>query len=264
MARRSRNGHDVCVRTPGVARRYTAVMSTPLALVVEDDEHIAAIVAVNLRDLGFEVRVARDGLDALEMLRDRRANVVILDVMLPRMDGFAVCQEIRRTAPYVPILMLTARGDELDRLLGLELGADDYLTKPFSVRELIARVKAVLRRMQLSAAHIESPEPIIRSGDFVIDRARHVATLSGRALTLTVKEMQLLTLFAQHPGRAFTRIELMHLVWGYAHDADAHTVNSHINRLRAKIEGDPARPRYILTVRGIGYKLAESGDAAGD
>jgi len=158
--------------------------------------------------------------------------------------------------PYVPVLMLTARGEELDRLLGLELGADDYVTKPFSVRELLARVKAVIRRTEaLSATQVEAPAPINRAGDFVIDRAQHSITLLGRTLSLTVKELQLQTRFVQHPSRVFSRMELMDLVWGYGHAADAHTVNSHINRLRGKIEADPSRPRYILTIRGVGYRL---------
>jgi DNA-binding response OmpR family regulator len=178
--------------------------------------------------------------------------------MLPGMDGLDICKRLRAGARYVPILMMTSRAAEIDRVLGLELGADDYLTKPFSLNELLARVKALFRRVDaMSAAAAGPAAKTLTAGELAIDLDRRVVTLAGRAVELTAKEFDLLAHFAAHPGRVFTRAQLLDKVWGYSNIGYEHTVNSHINRLRSKIEQDPAKPRYIVTVWSVGYKFAE-------
>jgi DNA-binding response OmpR family regulator len=178
--------------------------------------------------------------------------------MLPGLDGLEICRRLRRKPPYVPILMLTAKSSETDRVVGLEIGADDYVTKPFSIPELLARVKAILRRVEeLSEDAREIVPAVIQTGDLVIDPAKRNATIEGRSLDLTAKEFDLLLHFARNPGKVYTRSQLLDMVWGYGHDGYEHTVNSHINRLRAKIENDSPHPDYILTVWGVGYKFAE-------
>jgi DNA-binding response OmpR family regulator len=178
--------------------------------------------------------------------------------MLPGLDGMEICRRLRRKPPYVPILMLTAKSSEMDRVVGLEIGADDYVSKPFSIPELLARVKAIFRRVEeLSEGAREAVPDIIRAGDLVIDPVGRKATLKGRTLDLTAKEFDLLLHFAGNPGKVYTRSQLLDMVWGYGHDGYEHTVNSHINRLRSKIEKDSAHPEYILTVWGVGYKFAE-------
>ena len=173
------------------------------------------------------------------------------------MDGFELCKKIRAKANYTPVLMLTARSSELDRVLGLELGADDYLSKPFSIRELIARVKAILRRVESLGDKDEQPkiDSPKRYGELEIDPTKHQVVLAGKSMDLTAREFELLWHFAQHPGQVFTRTQLLDNVWGYGHDGYEHTVNSHINRLRSKIEKNPSKPEYILTVWGVGYKF---------
>ena len=227
-------------------------------LVIEDDRDIARLVELHLRDLGCEVDLAHDGRVGHDLASSKTYDLIILDLMLPGMDGLEVCRRLRAKPPYTPILMLTAKSSELDRVLGLEVGADDYLTKPFSIREFVARVKALFRRVESlgSQTHPEVRKTI-RAGDLIIDVEKRKVMLEGKQAELTAKEFDLLLQFAQHPGRVYTRSQLLDLVWGYAHDGYEHTVNSHINRLRAKIEKDPARPRYILTAWGIGYKFAE-------
>lgn len=229
-------------------------------LVVEDHREIADLVRLHLHDAGYQASTVGDGRAALASIRSSRCDLVILDLMLPDMDGLELCQQLRAHADYTPILMLTSKSSEADRILGLELGADDYLTKPFSVLELLARVKAILRR-------VRSPDPqneknhadeIVRIDELVIDRVRHRVLLRGQEIQLTAREFDLLLHFAQSPGRVYTRTQLLDSVWGYEHAGYEHTVNSHINRLRAKIEVDPAQPRYILTVWGVGYKFSEA------
>lgn len=229
-------------------------------LVIEDDRDIARLVELHLRDLGCEVHLAHDGAGGLEQALSKSYDLIVLDLMLPGRDGLEVCRRLRaRPNYYTPILMLTAKSSELDRVLGLEVGADDYLTKPFSIRELIARVKALFRRVEsLGSPASTGASKTIRVGELVIDIEKRKVTLKGQSAELTAKEFDLLLQFAHHPGRVYTRSQLLDLVWGYAHDGYEHTVNSHINRLRAKIEADPARPLYILTVWGVGYKFAES------
>jgi DNA-binding response OmpR family regulator len=224
-------------------------------LVIEDDADIANVVRLHLEDAGYEVTVAADGLQGAAIAGARRFDLLILDLMLPGIDGLEICRRLAGGGERTPILMLTARSGEYERVLGLELGADDYLTKPFSVLELMARVKAVLRRVQRAAEASEGACERLSLGPLVIDRARHRVTLAAREVPLTAKEFELLWWFARHPGRVFNRAQLLDAVWGYDSESYEHTVNSHLNRLRNKLEQDPARPRLIVTVRGVGYKL---------
>jgi DNA-binding response OmpR family regulator len=230
-------------------------------LIIEDDKDIAKLVDLHLKDAGYEVSLAYDGNAGLEQALSEPHDLIILDLMLPGVDGLEICRRIRAASAYTLILMLTAKSAELDRVLGLEIGADDYLTKPFSIRELLARVKALFRREEAlkSEASLESKK-LIRADSLEIDVKKRKVALRGQPVALTAKEFDLLLHFAKHPGRVYTRLELLNLVWGYGYEGYEHTVNSHINRLRAKIEENPAQPRYILSVRGIGYKLSESAD----
>jgi len=235
-----------------------AELSESNVLVVEDDRDISRLIVLHLEDLGCRVRCVGDGISALEEALSKRFDLVVLDLMLPRLDGLELCARLRRRERYLPILMLTARSTTDDSVAGLEAGADDYLTKPFHVRELQARVKAILRRARALAGRVEeAPLAPFRAGPLEIDPSKRRATLEGRELNLTVKEFDLLVQFARNPGRVYTRAQLLDLVWGYGHDSYQHTVNSHINRLRAKIEKDPAHPGLILTVWGLGYRFAE-------
>lgn len=230
-------------------------------LVIEDDADIANLVEIHLADLGHDVEIAEDGKQGLERALDGHWSLVILDLMLPEMDGFEVCKRIRAEDQAVPILMLTARAEELDKVLGLELGADDYLTKPFSVRELTARVKAILRRIEVERDRkVEDPSRKLHIGDLSIDFEKRRIELEGNLVELTAKELDLLLLFARNPGRTYTRQELLDLVWGYQFAGYSHTVNTHINRLRSKIEADPSAPKYIKTVWGLGYRFTEPGE----
>jgi len=231
-------------------------------LVIEDHQEIAELVRLHLVDLPCEVDLAFDGAKGLALAEAKPYDLVILDLMLPELNGLEVCKRLRARQVYTPILMVTSKSSEVDRVLGLELGADDYLTKPFSVIELMARVKAIFRRVDaLGAAPSKQPKTIV-VGALEIDVDRRHVKLAGRTIELTAKEFDLLVFFAAHPGRVFNRGQLLDKVWGYSHSGYEHTVNSHINRLRAKIETDPANPRYILTVWSVGYKFAEPGDAA--
>ncbi|MDC7223701.1 MAG: response regulator transcription factor [Spirochaetales bacterium] len=228
-------------------------------LIVEDDKEISQVVAMNIEDLGFETTQVHDGRTGLRLAGESRFDLIILDIMLPQLDGISLCRSIREGDPFTPIMMLTAKAEEIDRVMGLELGADDYMTKPFSLRELTARVKALLRRAQAVPPEVretEGPEKILH-GDLMVDAVKRRVTLKGRELDLTVKEYELLTLFAQNPGRAFSRSDLLNLVWGYQFQGYEHTVNTHINRLRNKIEKDPSHPVYLETVWGVGYRFSE-------
>ena len=230
-------------------------------LVIEDNEDLAHLLEINLKDLFYEVDLAHDGVAGLKMAETGTYNLVILDLMLPGMDGLEICRRLRSRTAYVPILMLTSKSSELDRVLGLEIGADDYVTKPFSIRELIARVKAIFRRVDsLQAGLTEHELNIISVGDLVIDPDKRRLSMKGKTVDLTAKEFDLLLHFAKHPGKVYTRAQLLDQVWGYGYDGYEHTVNSHINRLRAKIEDDPTQPRYILTVWGVGYKFKDIGE----
>ena len=227
-------------------------------LVIEDDPDIADLLRIHLSDLGYTLDRAADGKIGLDKALHGNYALVILDLMLPELDGLEVCKRIRMQDPYLPILMLTAKAEELDKVLGLELGADDYLTKPFSIRELIARVKALFRRIEIDQENRkhDATQPL-RYGELTVEPEKRKVTLRDQTIELTAKEFDLLMLFAQHPGRAYSRQELLDLVWGYQYAGYSHTVNTHINRLRSKIEDDPSSPRYIKTVWGLGYRFAE-------
>ena len=234
-------------------------MAARRALIVEDNREIAALVKLHLNDIQCDADIATDGRRGLELASGRKYDLVVLDLMLPEMDGLEVCREIRTLPGYVPILMLTAKSTEIDRVLGLEMGADDYLTKPFSVRELQARVKALFRRVEALSAQSGASgadETIVR-GPLTIETGKRRVSLGGREVTLTAREFDLLAHFARHPGQVFNRAQLLDRVWGYNHEGYEHTVNSHINRLRAKIEPDPSNPEYILTVWSVGYKFSD-------
>jgi len=228
---------------------------TRKVLVVEDNPDIAKLLSLHLKDLDYEVALAADGLRGLEQARARRYDLIILDLMLPGMDGLELCRRLRGETDYTPILMLTAKSSEVDRVVGLEIGADDYLTKPFSISELLARVKAIFRRVDaLGAGRPQAPKRL-NLGAMAIDVEKRTVTVAGQAVDLTAKEFDLLLQFAEHPGRVYSRQQLLDLVWGTGHMGYEHTVNSHINRLRGKIEDNPAEPAYVLTVWGVGYKF---------
>ena len=222
-------------------------------LVIEDERDIAELIRLHLRDQGFAVTVAADGRSGLARASASPWDLIVLDLRLPGLDGIEICRQLRRRSEAVPILILTSKSSELDRVLGLEMGADDYVTKPFSVLELIARIKAILRRAERSSRF--ETETRLTVGCVTIDPAMRSAEVRGDSVELTAKEFDLLHHFACHPGRVFRRTELLDSVWGYGHEGYEHTVNSHINRLRSKIETDPARPSLIVTVWGVGYKL---------
>ncbi len=229
-------------------------------LVVEDDQNIQRLISDYFRHLGYEVTTASDGESGIRLALDERPDALILDVMLPKTDGFSVCRHIRERAPSLPILILTAKDDVVDKVLGLEMGADDYITKPFSLRELEARVKSVLRRVRARETEEGEQTPIVR-GRLRIAPSRREVTINGRQVELTPKEFELLSLFAAHPGRVYSRKYLLETIWDYTYSGYDRTIDSHINRLRAKIEEDPENPRMILTVWGVGYKFADDYEA---
>jgi DNA-binding response OmpR family regulator len=228
-------------------------------LVIEDNKDLAHLLEIHLKDQSYEVELAFDGDKGLAMGEAQDYDLIILDLMLPGLDGLEICRRLRSKPLYTPILMLTAKSSELDRVLGLEMGADDYVTKPFSIRELMARVKAIFRRIdQVKSEQAAGGQAVIRVGDLTIDPEKRQVSLKGKLIDFTAKEFDLLLHFAKHPGRVYKRSQLLDEVWGYGHDGYEHTVNSHINRLRAKIEKNPAQPHYILTVWGVGYRFAET------
>jgi DNA-binding response OmpR family regulator len=231
-------------------------------LIIEDDAKIASFLEKGLKEAGFSVDARGDGQAGLELALSVSYDAAIVDLMLPKLDGLAVCARIREKNPAMPILMLTAKSEEIDRVLGLEIGADEYVTKPFSVRELVARIKALLRRVQADkdAAVGAADKGRIEIGALVLDFEKRRVTRAGATIELTVKEFDLLALFARTPGRTYSRTDLLNLVWGYQFEGYEHTVNSHINRLRAKIESDPGHPRYLRTVWGVGYRFAEAAE----
>jgi DNA-binding response OmpR family regulator len=224
-------------------------------LVIEDENDLAELLALHLRDLNCKVVLAADGHEGMRQAFARNWDLVILDLHLPGPDGLSICRALRRESRYVPILMLTSKSSELDRVLGLELGADDYVTKPFSVSELMARVKAIFRRVESLEKRFPGASDSLSLGPIKIDTNRRQVLVNDRPMPLTAREFDLLLHFARHPGHVFSRAQLLDSVWGYGHDGYEHTVNSHINRLRSKIEPDPARPEFIVTVWGVGYKL---------
>lgn len=235
-------------------------MENKRILIVEDQDDIAELLKLHLSDLGAEVHRAADGHAGMEMACGQAWDLLILDIQLPGPSGLEICRAVRRDEDYVPVLLLTSRASELDRVLGLDIGADDYITKPFSVMELIARVKATFRRVSAMQPKESNTAPEqITIGRISINDRLHQVSLGDEVVELTAREFDLLRHFAVQPGRVFRRSELLDSVWGYGHDGYEHTVNSHINRLRAKIEKDPNNPEIIVTVWGVGYKLDADG-----
>ncbi|MCI0337454.1 MAG: response regulator transcription factor [Acidobacteria bacterium] len=225
-------------------------------LIVEDDPAIQRMISDYFRHAGYEVIAASDGESGARMAIMDRPTVMILDLMLPKLDGLSVCRQVRERSPALPIIMLTAKDDVVDKVLGLELGADDYMTKPFSLRELEARVKSVLRRIRARSNDVDDPnQATILRGNLRIDPARREVTIAGRVIDLTPKEFELLSLFASHPGRVYSRKYLLENIWDYTYSGYDRTIDSHINRLRAKIEENADQPKLVLTVWGVGYKF---------
>jgi DNA-binding response OmpR family regulator len=226
-------------------------------LVVEDDEKILEAISEYFSRAGYNVQTAVDGLAGVQSALNDRPDAIVLDLMLPKMDGLVVCRELREKAPYIPILMLTAKDDVVDKVLGLEMGADDYITKPFSLRELEARIKSVMRRVRVAARTEAGEDAPITRGRLRIDPAKREVTVGDRQVELTPKEFELLRLFASNPGRVFPRKYLLEKIWDYSYEGYDRTIDSHINRLRAKIEDNPENPQLVLTVWGIGYKFSD-------
>jgi two-component system, OmpR family, alkaline phosphatase synthesis response regulator PhoP len=228
------------------------------ALIIEDDHDIANLVSIHLADLGFYVDKSYDGKDGLLKVLDNIYKIIILDIRLPGLDGFEICKRIRLEKITTPILMLTSKSEEIDKIVGLEIGADDYITKPFSIRELMARIKAIIRRSELTT-HTSSPDKHleVKFDGMYINITLRIVEVKGKRIELSPKEFDLLVLFALHPGRTYSRGQLLEIIWGYQFEGYDHTVNTHINRLRAKIESDLNNPEYILTTWGVGYRFRE-------
>jgi two-component system OmpR family response regulator len=229
-------------------------MASSKILVVEDDTNLLATLRYNLQRESFDVVTAVDGVEALEVARREKPELIVLDVMLPKLSGFEVCRILRKEMT-VPILMLTAKNEEVDKIVGLEIGADDYMTKPFSMRELLARLRSMLRRAGMAEAQPSGKETTLKIDELEIDSARHQAFLKGTALELSPKEFDLLAFLAKNKGFVFSREQLLEKVWGYDYAGDTRTVDVHIRWLRQKIESNPAKPKHLVTVRGTGYKL---------
>jgi len=235
-------------------------MEQDLVLIVEDDSEISKILSVNIEDLGLRTVISDNGKEGLKEALSGQFALIILDIMVPLLDGISLLRELRKVDVHTPVLMLTARDSELDRVLGLELGADDYMSKPFSIREMTARVKALLRRSRLSEERSDDRENLLSIGPLTLDPLKRKAILKGENVELTVKEFDLLSLFMKNPGRAYSRSDLLNLIWGYQFEGYEHTVNTHINRLRAKIENDPGQPEFLKTVWGVGYRFADENE----
>ncbi len=228
-------------------------MAKEKILIVDDEEHICELIKFNLENNGYKCICALNGIDGLEKVKEEKPDLVLLDLMLPGMDGYDVCKEIKKddNIANTSIIMITAKGDELDKVLGLELGADDYITKPFSVREMVARVKAVLRRK--TTINIKSKSYAL--GNIIVDFEKHSLTKEGRKIELTLKEFELLEVLIKNKGRVMTRDFLLDRIWGYEYIGETRTVDVHIRHLRKKIEDDDKNPKYIETIRGIGYRF---------
>ena len=234
-------------------------MNDKKVLIIEDDPNIVELLTIHLHDLGCNIVSEKDGQKGLMTARDSSFNLIILDISLPGLNGMEVCRKIRQFDRHTPIIMLTARSEEIDKVMGLETGADDYLTKPFSIREFIARVKVVFRRNEEFANEngASLTSALINIGGLEIDLDKRKVMLNNNRIDLSPKEFELVTLLAANPGKSYSRKQLLNLVWGYDFEGYEHTVNSHINRLRAKIEGDVSNPRFILTTWGVGYRFNE-------
>lgn len=227
-------------------------------LIIEDDSNIISLLEIHLKDLNCAVTGVNNGRDGLEMAQTQSFNLIILDIMIPLMNGLEVCRRIRAEQPLVPILMLSAKSEEIDKVLGLETGADDYLIKPFGIREFIARVNVIFRRNAPLRQEIGGNRgQVLKAGELEIDPGMRKVVLHGQRVELSPREFELLLLLAANPGKSYSRKRLLNLVWGYDFDGYEHTVNSHINRLRGKIESDISNPVYILTTWGVGYRFNE-------
>ena len=226
-------------------------------LMIEDDENILELVDIHLKDIHCETTKANNGTDALKHALKKTFDLIILDINLPDINGIEICKKLRAEKISTPIMMLTARSEEIDKVIGLETGADDYLTKPFSIREFIARVKAILRRTEINKNVLEISSEIIFCGELTVDYQKRKVLVGKNKIELTPKEFDLLYLFITNPGKSYSRENLLNIVWGYEFSGYEHTVNSHINRLRAKIETDLNKPQYILTTWGIGYRFTD-------
>lgn len=226
------------------------------ALIIEDERHIVELLSIHLKDLHLEVDTAFDGVEGLELAMNGDYSVIVLDIMMPGKDGIQVCNELRGAGIQTPVMMLTAKSEEFDKVLGLEIGADDYMTKPFSVREFIARIKALLRRFE-NYSKPEEKSAAIKIEDLEVNADKRSVKFAGVVVELTPKEFDLLYLLASNPGKSYSREDLLKLVWGYDFKGYEHTVNSHVNRLRSKIEKDPNQPEFIKTVWGIGYSFKD-------
>ncbi|MBT5047471.1 MAG: response regulator transcription factor [Rhodospirillaceae bacterium] len=235
-------------------------MTARNVLVIEDNHEIAGLLSLHLKDMGCRVQLEQDGQQGLSHARSNPPDLIVLDLMLPGMDGIEICRQLRQDDSHTPILMLTARSSETDRVAGLDTGADDYMIKPFSIPEFLARVKAMFRRQENFSQPAGSMSTSVRAGRLHLDMEKRFVSVGGNAIDLTAREFDLLVQFATHPGRVYTRSQLLDLVWGHNNSSFEHTVNSHINRLRAKIETDPAKPDYVLTVWGVGYKFSDRFD----
>ncbi|MDK0953803.1 response regulator transcription factor [Clostridium perfringens] len=230
-------------------------MTNKKVLIVDDEEHIRELIKFNLKKEGYDIEVAVNGTEALKLIREIKFDLILLDLMLPEIDGLEVCKEIRRNEETsdIPVMMITAKGEEFDKVLGLELGADDYITKPFSIRELMARVKALLRR-----SNVKKEENIIKFGDVVVNFKTREVTKGTQNVELTLKEFELLKLLIKNKGNILTRELLLDKIWGYEYIGETRTVDVHIRHLRKKIESDDKNPQYIQTIRGVGYKFTSN------
>jgi len=234
-------------------------MDNKKVLIIEDDFNIIGLLTIHLRDLGCSVVSETDGQKGLVIAKEKPFDLIILDIMLPSLNGMELCRKLRQTDRHTPIMMLTSRSEEIDKVMGLETGADDYLTKPFSVREFIARVKVIFRRREDNTAVQDAPPPasVIRFDGLEIDLDKRKVMMDNNRVELSPKEFELIALLASNPGKSYSRKQLLNLVWGYDFEGYEHTVNSHINRLRGKIEKDLSNPIYILTAWGVGYRFNE-------
>ncbi len=228
------------------------------ALIIEDDKDISELISIHLSDMNMDVDKAYDGKEGLMKAMNNHYRFILLDIRLPLLDGFEVCKRLRMEKNNTPVLMITSKSEEIDKVLGLEIGADDYISKPFGIRELLARVKAVLRRAEQTPKDSEDEETEIRCDHLYINVGMRIVELDGIRIELSPKEFDLLIHLALNPGRTYSRMQLLNKVWGYEFEGFEHTVNSHINRLRSKIEKDMSQPEYILTTWGVGYKFREA------
>lgn len=234
-------------------------MDSKAVLIIEDDSDITQLLTIHLNDLGCKTLSAANGQKGLQLAKEERFDLIILDLMLPGLNGMEICRKIRQTDRHTPILMLTAKSEEIDKIMGLETGADDYLTKPFSLREFIARVKVIFRRKEDNASLQDAAAipALLTYGGLEIDMDKRKVLLNGKRVELSPKEFELLALLAANPGKSYSRKRLLNLVWDYDFEGYEHTVNSHINRLRGKIEEDVSNPKFILTAWGVGYRFNE-------